>query len=94
MPDDVRQFQLPKRRGRSDDDPLLTFLKASLGRPVLLDLSDVDRIDSLRLRTLLSANRKWRQDGARLAITGLTDACADMFRLLGVDPIIFEQERV
>jgi anti-anti-sigma regulatory factor len=89
---DVRIFKLAQRRMRSDTEPLLAFLKEAKGQPVTLDMSDVARLDCLRLRTLLSAHRKWLRDGVPFKLRGLTHSNRDALRLLGVDPLQFEEE--
>lgn len=84
MPEKPQTHVLAPKRARSGADPLLTFLQKNEGVPVCISFELVDRLDSLRLRALLSAQAHWQAAGWPFATENLSPACAEGLRLLGV----------
>ncbi|MEC3862516.1 STAS domain-containing protein [Mesobacterium sp. TK19101] len=85
---------LADRRPRNGTDTLLTFLQGAVGKPVCLSVAAVDRIDSLRLRTLLSAQAKWRSLGLAFGLTDISDTFRAGLVRLGLPETQFDPERI
>ena len=92
MPDQMQSYTLAPRRARSGPDPLLSFLQQAQGRPVVLSVAEVERIDSLRLRILLSAQALWAKEGIAFALAHVTDTFRDGLSRLGLSPAHFAVE--
>lgn len=91
MSEQMLTHSLTDRRPRTGSDPLLTFLQGAVGKPVCLSVTVVERPDSLRLRTLLSAQAKWRAMGLAFALTGVSDAFRAGLVRLGLPETQFDQ---
>ena len=92
MPDQTLHHALSEKRPRSGADPLLQFLNGAVGKPVCLSAVAVDRLDSLRLRTLLSAQLKWAADGLAFRVTDIGAPFRDGLTRLGLTPGHFDTE--
>lgn len=59
--------------------------RAFAGQPmVVLDMSNVPLIDSAGLETLLNIQQKLHESAGLLKLAGLTQLCADVFRVTGL----------
>lgn len=83
---------LAPARPRSGEDPLLTFLEASRNSDVRLSARDVQRLDALRLQTVLVAQRQWQSDGRSFELTETTDAFRAGLQRLGLAPDHFDKD--
>lgn len=92
MPQPPLHHQLGAKPPRTRDDPLLGFLRQADGSDVDIDAAQVGRLDSLRLRTLLSAQAHWQASGLAFRLTGLTPPCRESLARLGVSATQFEPE--
>lgn len=92
MPDQTLHHTIAEKRPKSGRDPLLQFLTGAVGRPVCLSADGVERIDSLRLRTLLSAQKKWADDGLSFRVTKMADPFRAGLARLGLTPGHFDEE--
>ncbi|MEM9433264.1 MAG: STAS domain-containing protein [Pseudomonadota bacterium] len=73
-------------------DPLFAFLTENRKSPVSLSLAEVDRMDAIRLQTILSAQCQWMSDDVTFEITDVSEACSKSLRLLGLDPSYFQMD--
>lgn len=67
-------------------EPLKADLLALRGQPVVLDVSNVERLGGLCLQVLLSARRTWAADGHALTLTGDAAAFSDQWAAFGATP--------
>lgn len=68
-----------------------TDLESALGgddRQLLLDFADLSYISSAGLRVILLVARQLDQKGGQLAVCGLSDSIAEIFKISGFDKII------
>ncbi|MCH2095132.1 MAG: STAS domain-containing protein [Rhodobacteraceae bacterium] len=82
---------LSARRSSSGTDPLLTFLRGALGKPVTLDLSKLDTMDAMRLQILVSGQRQWALDSQSFQIKGISDDLRRSLTKIGVDETMFQE---
>ena len=92
MPQPSQRHSLAAKPPRTRGDPLLSFLTGAEGADVVIDMAEIDRLDSQRLRVLLSAQAHWRARGAQFRLTGLSDTAAAGLRRLGLPDGQFETE--
>jgi anti-sigma B factor antagonist len=72
-------------------EPLAAELKraeASDAREILLDLTGLEFMDSVGLRTLIEADRRSRDDGGRFRLQRGSGQVDRLLRLTGVDAIL------
>lgn len=79
-------------RAPADADPLLDFFKDHLGTPVTVSLAKVNRLDALRLQTLIVALKQWRTDQTTFSICDISKDCAANLELLGIGPEVFNMD--
>jgi anti-anti-sigma factor len=78
------------RRGDEDaqGDPLLSLLGDSpYSRPVLLDLSQVEMLNSLGIGWLITCHKRFREQGGRLVLHSVAPMAANVLRLMRMDTI-------
>ena len=68
--------------------PILAAMDGDDGRPVVLDLSELEFIDSSGVRLLLEAHAASTADSNRLSIRGVREQVAQVLRVTGVDETI------
>jgi anti-sigma B factor antagonist len=68
--------------------PILAALGDGDGKPVVLDLNDLEFMDSTGIRLLLEAHAASAADSNRLSITGVREQVAQVLRVTGVDEAI------
>lgn len=61
---------------------------ATAGRPVVVDLSALQLIDSSGVGAIVSLYKRLRAQGADLAVRGLRDQPLEIFRLLRLDEVL------
>ncbi|MBV2358607.1 STAS domain-containing protein [Thalassococcus sp. CAU 1522] len=83
---------LAPTRARSGMDPLLPFLDSALAAPVTISARDVQRIDSVRLHILLSAQKRWARDGQPFRIVDMTPTFRIGLERLGVPADQFDKD--
>lgn len=91
MDQSIARLELASR-GPTDCDPLLEFLQGNIGKPVAVSLAEVDRLDALRLQTLLVGHAHWRRDEVAFEVCDISNDCATDLALLGVEPGHFEMD--
>lgn len=94
MSDQVLTHSLAEKRPRSGPDPLLEFLTGAVGHPVALSVAGVERLDSLRLRTVLSAQAHWASNGWAFRLTDVSQSFLDGLQRLGVPADHFDSKEV
>lgn len=94
MPDQPLTHKLAQKRPRSGPDPLLGFLQSAQGQPVSLSVADVDRIDSFRLRTLLSAQAHWASQGLGFSLIDASPEFLSGLQRLGIPEDHFDMKEV
>jgi anti-sigma B factor antagonist len=57
-------------------------------KAILLDFSKIDYISSAGLRALLTAAKRLKESGGRLAICLLTDQVREVFKISGFDAVV------
>jgi anti-sigma B factor antagonist len=68
--------------------PILAAMDSDDGRPVVLDLSKLEFIDSTGVRLLLEAHAASIADSNRLSFRGVRDQVAQVLRVTAVDQTI------
>jgi anti-sigma B factor antagonist len=68
--------------------PILAAVDRDDGRPVVLDLSELEFIDSTGIRLLLEAHAASKADSNRLSFRGVREQVAQVLRVTGVDETI------
>jgi|1185.fasta_scaffold47601_2 anti-sigma B factor antagonist len=68
--------------------PILAAMEGDGGRPVVLDLSALEFIDSTGIRLLLEAHAASTADSNRLSFRGAREQVAQVLRVTGVDETI------
>jgi anti-sigma B factor antagonist len=68
--------------------PILAAMEGDGGRPVVLDLSELEFIDSTGIRLLLEAQAASNADSNRLSFRGVREQVAQVLRVTGVDKTI------
>ena len=68
------------------EEQLNTLLEEGHNR-IVIDLSDVNYINSGGLRCLVTAWRKSRKDGGNVVLTGLKSRVNDVFSMVGFDKV-------
>ena len=89
---DIHFHALAPARARSGEDPLVPFLLSARGAPVTVSARDVRRLDSLRLQTMLVAQKQWMIDGQPFTVTDMGPAFRDGLERLGIPADQFEKE--
>jgi len=65
--------------------PILAAMQDQVPRPVVIDLSELEFIDSSGIRLLLEAEAASRADSNRLSFRGVREEVAQVLRVTGVD---------
>lgn len=74
-------------------DPLmLSRLSSLLDRQVVLDCSDIDRVSSEDLNTLIRFQGKLRQESICLVLANVSETVAEVFRLTRLNRLIVVRE--
>ena len=68
--------------------PILAAMEGDDGKPVVLDLSELEFFDSTGIRLLLEAHAASTADSNRLSFRGVRDEVAQVLRVTGVDETI------
>jgi anti-sigma B factor antagonist len=68
--------------------PILAAMDGDAERPVVVDLSELEFIDSTGIRLLLEAQAASNADSNRLSFRGVRDEVAQVLRVTGVDKTI------
>ena len=68
--------------------PIFAAMDDDDGRPVVLDLSELEFMDSTGIRLLLEAHAASTADSNRLSFRGVRDQVAQVLRVTGVDETI------
>lgn len=72
---------------RAEADPLASGLMASAPQRVVVDLSELDYIDSAGLGILLTLREKAQESGAVIAIAGMTGSVKEVLELACFDTL-------
>ncbi len=92
MDSNFRTFEMAKERLRSGEDPLFVFLRDARENPVQVLVHPVERLDALRLQTLLCAKKQWELDGIAFELLNVTENVRHRLALLGLNENEFENE--
>ncbi len=65
----------------------ISEINPDLAGLLTLDFSDLDYISSAGLRALLMLNREAAAKGGRVAVTGMNEAIAHIFRITGLESL-------
>jgi anti-sigma B factor antagonist len=68
--------------------PILAAMKSEDAKPVVLDLSELEFMDSTGIRLLLEAQAASNADSDRLSFRGVREQVAQVLRVTGVDEVI------
>jgi anti-sigma B factor antagonist len=68
--------------------PILAAMKSEDTKPVVLDLSELEFMDSTGIRLLLEAQAASNADSDRLSFRGVREQVAQVLRVTGVDEVI------
>jgi len=72
----------------SEFDQMVAVLMERHNADMILDLSKLDYISSIGLRSILAVTKKLRAGGRKLALCGLTDFVKEVFEVSGFDSVI------
>lgn len=88
------KYSLPEKRPTTGDDPLISFLQVNQKMSVEISVKNVRRLDSLRLRTLLSAQKHWHENNLSFLICEMSEEFRSGLTLLGVPQNQFDFEKI
>ena len=92
MSTDVKSFVMQDRRQRRGEEPLYEFFKDSLDSPVEICVNSVTRLDSFRLRYLLSAHKYWKEAQVPFKVINQSETFKDGLVLLGLSRDFFDEK--
>lgn len=90
---DVAHIQLSGRVSQEEISPFGDVFRDNLGaeayaQKVLLDMSDVDWLDSSGVSWILGASKKFRQAGGDLVLHSLSPMVHDVFKVLHLNKVL------
>jgi anti-anti-sigma factor len=89
---DADRYVLAMPRGEIDAYTGPAFRKHLLdaidSRPLIIDMSDVSFVDCAVLKAIIAADRRCRERGTALAVTGLRSSTEQVFRLGRIGDLI------
>lgn len=90
--EDILEYCLSEKRPRTGNDPLVSFLQDNQQKSVALNVKDVQCLDSLRLRTLLSAQIQWTENKLLFSICEMSEDFRTGLSRLGIPQNQFDFE--
>lgn len=90
--EDILEYCLSEKRPKTGNDPLVSFLQDNQQKPVALNVKDVQCLDSLRLRTLLSAQIQWTENKLLFSIREMSKDFRSGLSRLGIPQNQFDFE--
>lgn len=80
------QLRLPAKLDQKAAIALVDDLRARRGADLGLNAADTVHFGTLAVQAVLSAARTWSEEGHKLSIFNVSDACVDQLSLLGFTP--------